>query len=83
VLRAVDAGRWVRRPDRLDLPFNRGEVSTCPIVDGARLQGFPADYPWRGTTTKQAKQLGDAVPPPLAVAIVSTVAGFDVSEAAA
>lgn len=28
------------------------------------LQGFPAGYPWQGTKTAQARQVGDAVPPP-------------------
>jgi DNA (cytosine-5)-methyltransferase 1 len=45
-----------------------------PTVDDlAVLQGFPRGYPWRGTRMEQARQLGDAVPPPLATAILNAV----------
>lgn len=35
-------------------------------AQGATLQGFPAGYPWRGTTSEQRDQIGNAVPPKLA-----------------
>lgn len=73
VLRAVERGQWIRRPDRAHLLLNRGEVSTCSTRDGSILQTFPADYPWHGTPTLQAKQIGNAVPPMLARAILSAL----------
>lgn len=44
-------------------------------AQAALLQTFPSDYPWRGTKTVRHRQIGDAVPPLLARAIIAELVG--------
>ncbi|RSD20105.1 DNA cytosine methyltransferase [Amycolatopsis eburnea] len=41
------------------------------LAEAGQLQGFPADYPWRGDVTARQQQIGDAMPPPLAAAVLA------------
>lgn len=44
------------------------------VPDVALLQGFPQDWPFQGATYMQLGQIGNAVPPPMAYAVASSVA---------
>lgn len=41
------------------------------------LTGFPADYPWQGSRSKQFLQAADVVSPPVAAAVLGTALGLD------
>ncbi len=62
--------RWVFHPGsgRYGHPVDTRVLS---IREVARIQGFPDDYDFVGTYTQQAGQLGNAVPPLLAEAVIS------------
>ncbi|MFE1362587.1 DNA cytosine methyltransferase [Streptomyces harbinensis] len=46
------------------------------IAEASVLQGFPAAHPWFGSESRQFLQIGNAVPPPLAAAVLSAATGI-------
>jgi DNA (cytosine-5)-methyltransferase 1 len=44
--------------------------------EAARIQGFPREFRWCGSKTEIAKQIGNAVPIPLGMAVASAIHAF-------
>ncbi|MER5889673.1 DNA cytosine methyltransferase [Streptomyces sp. NPDC001941] len=71
-----DAGRWIadtRLADADDLPAYRGgrkDMIRVSVADAAALQTFPPGHPFQGTRTKQYEQIGNAMPPAWAEAVI-------------
>lgn len=59
--------------NRLELP--EGDWTRLTFQEAGQLQTFPGDYPWSGKDIGQ--QIGNAIPPRLAVHILASVLGID------
>lgn len=59
------AGRWIPHPTR-----PRDPIVRLTSGEAARLQGFPDGFPFQGGRGRRFLQIGNAVPPPLAAAVL-------------
>lgn len=72
-----------QRANAVDWLSEDGESVRVTVTEAGVLQGFPPDYPWHGTKSAQYRQVGDAVPPPLAEAILRPLVASTAGRAAA
>lgn len=61
----------------------KGTGRKVQVDEAAVLQTFSADHPWAGGRTSACLQLGNAVPPRLALHALAAAAGIDAREVAA
>ncbi len=56
-----------------------GESARLTVEEAGVLQTFPLGYPWQGTKSQQFQQIGNAIPPLLALHVLSAVTGLAIA----
>lgn len=59
---------------------SRNDGIRITLEEAARLQSFPDGYPWQGSQSARFQQVGNAIPPLLALHVLAAATGVKVSE---
>lgn len=52
------------------------KINDMDVTDAGLLQGFRPDHPWQGSVTSIYRKIGNAVPPPMAIAVAGQASGL-------
>jgi DNA (cytosine-5)-methyltransferase 1 len=76
----IQGDQRIPRPgpgDRAGGEHQQDQAVRVTLEELAVLQGFDSAFPFMGNKTQRSQQIGNAVPPPLAAAIVGALLGMD------